>query len=133
MLDISYGNDITTNIINHLLCTRYSVFIYANTFDIHYNLMVDVDIVIPFCGRRSCSLKGLSNFPELISSIAEIQTQTVWLYCSYLAAIMVITTTTRLSWNCSNRNLNIDMKFLTIKIMKKWNGKFWSTKIPRDS
>lgn len=39
-----------TNIIEDLLCARYSVkfFVYINVFDSHNYLMVDVDIIIPF-------------------------------------------------------------------------------------
>lgn len=106
--------------IKHSLCTRYSKFLY---------LLTHLAFTTMLCGYRHCKpilwkktlyrvLESLSNFPDLISNVAEIQTQAIWLYCSYLATIMVITTSTRLSWNCSNTNLNIDMKFLTVKIMK---------------
>ena len=66
-----------TTVIGHLLCARRSKFsVHTNALGAYSNL-TGVDTGTPFCGWRNCGLNSLSNPPELVSSAAEIQTQTV--------------------------------------------------------
>ena len=48
---LAYGNDTNSKYQALTLYQILQVFVFVNSFGIHNNIMVDIDIVNPFCGR----------------------------------------------------------------------------------